>query len=206
VRTRIATDLHDDVGSSLTQIAVLSEVARRNINGSAEAASAPLSRIADLSRELVDSMSDIVWSINPQRDHLSDLAYRMRRFAGDVFTARDIDFDFTAPEPGDDIALPAEVRRQIFLISKECVHNAVRHAACTHVEMVFRMERGQIVLRIADNGRGFALAENGQGQGLASIEQRARELGTRLKVSSEPGRGTVVELRVPLKRRIHLNR
>lgn len=206
VRTRIATDLHDDIGSSLTQIAVLSEVARKNINGSAEAASAPLSRIADLSRELVDSMSDIVWSINPQRDHLSDLAYRMRRFASDVFTARDIDFDFTPPEPGVDIALPAEVRRQIFLISKECVHNAVRHSACTRVEMIFRADRGQIVLRIEDNGLGFVPAEKGHSQGLASIGQRARELGARLQLSSQPGSGTVVELRVPFKCRVHLNR
>jgi signal transduction histidine kinase/ligand-binding sensor domain-containing protein len=206
VRTRIATDLHDDIGSSLTQIAVLSEVARKSINGSAAGASAPLSRIADLSRELVDSMSDIVWSINPERDRLSDLAYRMRRFAGDVFAARDIDFDFTAPAPGNDIALPAEVRRQIFLISKECVHNALRHAACTRVEMLFRAQRGQVVLRIADNGRGFAWPENGPGQGLASIGRRAREIGARLQVFSEPGRGTVMTLHVPLKRRVHLNR
>ena len=197
VRTRIATDLHDDIGSGLTQIAVLSEVVRKNLNGDSGEA-ARLARIADLSRELVDSMGDIVWSINPQRDHLSDLAYRMRRFASDVLTARDIDFDFTAPDRGEHTAVRAEVRRHTFLIFKECVHNVVRHAECNRVEVVLRTERRRLILRMNDNGKGFRIPLDGHGHGLSNMERRAREMRGRLQISSEPGRGTAVALSVPL--------
>ena len=96
VRTRIAADLHDDIGSALSRIAILSEVTRRQ--GNVEAAvSEPLGVIAGASRDLVDSMSDIVWAINPNKDHLRDLIQRMRRFASDLFTARQIEFSFDAP-------------------------------------------------------------------------------------------------------------
>lgn len=92
VRTRIATDLHDDIGSSLSQIAILSEVVRQKVgdNGANE----PLNLIANTSREMVDSMSDIVWAINPNKDHLADLIQRMRRFASDILDAKDIAYRF----------------------------------------------------------------------------------------------------------------
>src|SRR5262249_26540398 len=90
LRIRIATDLHDDIGSGLSQIAILSEVARRKIENADLEAAGPLSDIAAVSGELVDSMSDIVWTINPKHDHLSNLEHRMRRFATDVLTARGI--------------------------------------------------------------------------------------------------------------------
>jgi signal transduction histidine kinase/ligand-binding sensor domain-containing protein len=197
VRTRIATDLHDDIGSSLTQIAVLSEVVRRNIGGE-NGSALQLAKIADLSRELVESMSDIVWSINPRRDHVSDLAYRMRRFGSDVLTARDIDFDFATPEGGEHIAVRTEVRRQTFLIFKECIHNVVRHAECNRVQVILGTGQRRLVLRINDNGKGFAAPRNGHGHGLASMKQRAREIGGELHISSEPGRGATVTLSVPL--------
>src|SRR5207245_155468 len=93
VRTRIASDLHDDIGSGLSRIAILSEVARHQVSVEAPVGE-PLAVIADASRDLVDSMSDIVWAINPNKDHLSDLVQRMRRFASDLFTARQIEFTF----------------------------------------------------------------------------------------------------------------
>jgi len=197
LRERIATDLHDDIGSSLTQIAVLSEIVRQSMNGDPIQA-ARLSRIADLSRELADSMSDIVWSINPQRDHLSDLTFRMRRFASDVLTARDIRLDFQAPDGGDQIPVRAEVRRQTFLIFKECVHNVVKHAACDRVEVVLRTEQRRLVMQMTDNGKGFDAGRKGHGQGLVSMQRRAMEMGGRLQISSAPGRGAALALSVPL--------
>ncbi len=197
VRTRIATDLHDDIGSSLAQIVVLSEVMGRKMTGE-QAADSQLARIADLARELVGSMSDIVWSINPQRDHLSDLTQRMRRFAGEVLTARDIEFEFTSPEAGDHTAVRAEVRRQAFLIYKECIHNILRHSGSRHVEVALKIDQRRLVLRIDDDGRGFDGSPNGQGHGLSSMKQRAQAMGGLVEIHSTPGSGTSVTLNLPL--------
>jgi len=196
VRTRIATDLHDDIGSSLTQIAIISEVARRN---DADACSAePLQRIADLSRELVDSMSDIVWAINPRRDHLGDLAHRMRRFASDVLVGVGADLELRTPVERADALLGADVRREVFLIFKESINNAARHSGCKHVEVHLKLEGSHLLLSVQDDGRGFASQAEGQGHGLASMRERARRLGGHLETTSEAGQGTIIRLAVPL--------
>ncbi len=197
VRTRIATDLHDDIGSSLTQIAIMSEVARSQ--GTDERLAEPLARIAGLSRELIDSMSDIVWAINPKRDHLGDLAQRMRRFASDVLAAEGVETEFRIPIERADTSLHADVRREAFLIFKESINNIARHAQSKHVDVLLNLEGPQLVMIVRDNGRGFDLGEpNGQGHGLASMSERARRLGGRLSVNSRPGGGTSVTLVVPL--------
>ena len=123
VRTRIATDLHDDIGASLSQIAILSEVAQRGA-GKEGRNGAPLADIAGISRELVDSMSDIVWAINPEHDRLSNLVYRMRRFATDLLGAQGIALHFRSSLSDRDLRIGANVRRQIYLIFKEAIHNA----------------------------------------------------------------------------------
>jgi ligand-binding sensor domain-containing protein/two-component sensor histidine kinase len=204
VRTRIATDLHDDIGSSLTQIAIMSEVARRN--GAGAHAAEPLERIADLSRELVDSMSDIVWAINPRRDHLGDLAHRMRRFASDVLTGAGAEMEFWTPVERADALLGAEVRREVFLIFKESINNAARHSGCKHVEVQLNLEGSHLLLSVQDDGRGFASQADGQGHGLASMRERARRLGGQLEISSEAGQGTHVKLEVPLSRAARVKR
>src|SRR5581483_4181926 len=160
VRRRIATDLHDDIGSSLTQISILSEVARQRIDGTDAQLSAPLAMIANASRELVDAMSDIVWAINPQKDHLSDLTQRMRRFASDVLTARNIALIFREPDEDDDVQLGANVRREVFLVFKESVNNLVRHADCTAAEIVFQIAAGTLSLSVSDNGAGFDTSQS----------------------------------------------
>jgi two-component sensor histidine kinase len=200
VRTRIATDLHDDIGSSLSQMSVLSEVVRRRVSFE-PGVSEPLSAIAGLSRDLVDSMNDIVWAINPNRDHLSDLTQRMRRFASDVFTSRDIDFNFSAPNAHQDVRLGADLRREVFLIFKEAVNNAVRHSECTKANIEFRIESGRLELKILDNGKGFDPDHDSDGSGLVSMRQRSEQLGGALEISSSAGGGTEVRLRAPLGRR-----
>jgi signal transduction histidine kinase len=214
VRTRIATDLHDDIGSSLSQIAILSEVVSQRVPQDNAPVIEPLSMIAGTSREMVDSMSDIVWAINPQRDHLSDLTQRMRRFASDILSARDINFRFRAPAAEKDIRLGADLRREVYLIFKECVNNLVKHSGCTEAELELRIVHGWIVLRIGDDGRGFdtgatAASSGGNssnggngvaslgGHGLGSMRRRASALGGTFEVKSAPGRGTVSTLKVP---------
>jgi signal transduction histidine kinase len=197
VRTRIASDLHDDIGSSLTQIAIMTEVVRRQNGHSAE----PLARIADLSRELVDSMSDIVWAINPKRDQLSDLIQRMRRFASDVLEAADIEVNFRVLPEHSDAPLHADMRRELFLIFKESINNVARHAQCSQVEIVVELKGSQLSMQIHDDGMGFRPEQgDGQGHGLANMRERARRLGGDAAITSEPGKGTALALMVPLGR------
>jgi signal transduction histidine kinase len=127
VRTRIATDLHDDIGANLSKISILSDVGGQQL--SLSPAATPLTQIAETSRDCVDAMSDIVWAINPQRDHLSDLTHRMRRFAEDLFDAKEIDFTVHSALDEKDVRLGSELRREVYLIFKECVNNLVNFDA-----------------------------------------------------------------------------
>jgi ligand-binding sensor domain-containing protein/signal transduction histidine kinase len=197
VRTRIATDLHDDIGSSLSQIAILSEVVRQKVGQDHVAVTEPLSQITTSSSELMDTMSDIVWAIDPHKDRLTDLTQRMRRFASDVLTSRNIDFDFHEPDHRD-LNLGADVRRQVFLVCKESINNTVRHAACSQVYIEFRVDRDWLTLVIRDNGRGFDTAHESDGHGLLSMERRAKEMGGTLQITSRPGEGTIITLRMPI--------
>ena len=128
VRTRIASDLHDDIGANLTKISILSEVAKQQHGAGGENGLHPLTSIADLSRESVAAMSDIVWAINPRKDNLLDLVRRMRQHAEETLDAAGIALRFTVPEAGADLKLGADLRRQIYLIFKEALNNLVRHA------------------------------------------------------------------------------
>jgi ligand-binding sensor domain-containing protein/two-component sensor histidine kinase len=201
VRKRIATDLHDDIGSSLTQISILSEVARQQVDHHNSSIAKPLKMIAAASRELVDSMSDIVWAINPQKDHLSDLQQRMRRFASDVFTARNIDFRLRSPDRETDIQLGANLRREVFLIFKESINNMVKHSGCTRADIEFGVTEDELFLRLTDNGRGFEVTHESDGHGLLSMRERAKGIGAELEIISHEGSGTTVMLQVPLKAR-----
>ena len=156
------------------------------------------STIANTSRDTVDAMSDIVWAVNPNRDHLKEITQRMRRFAEDVFGAREIDFDFHGPDQGRDLKVGADVRREVFLIFKENVNNMARHSGCTAVKVDLQIQRRWLVLKMSDNGRGFDVACANNGNGLASMRLRARKLGGNLEVVSPNGDGTTVVLRVPL--------
>jgi ligand-binding sensor domain-containing protein/signal transduction histidine kinase len=205
VRTRIATDLHDDIGSSLSQIAILSEVVRRGRPPDAPD-SEPLSDIGAISRELVDSMGDIVWAIDPVQDQLCDLVRRMRRFAADVLLASDTTLDFRAPREDLDLKLDADLRRQTLLIFKEVMHNIVRHAHATRVDIALDVDHGAMLLRIRDNGRGFDPRAEYSGRGLRSMRDRARLVNAELTIDSARSAGSTTTLRVPLGRGLSLLR
>ena len=209
VRTRIATDLHDDIGASLSKIAILSDIAGQELSSARESpVAAPLAQIAETSRDCVDAMSDIVWAVNPQRDHLSDLTHRMRRFAEDLLDAKDIDFTVRSSLDEKDMRLGADLRREVYLIFKECVNNLVKHSGGSKAELAFSIDGPWLVVSITDDGRGFKAEEpltNGHGSmgghGLTSMQRRAKALGGSLKINSEPGRGTTVTLKAPLNQR-----
>jgi ligand-binding sensor domain-containing protein/signal transduction histidine kinase len=199
VRTRIATDLHDDIGTNLSLIAMASEVARRRSPENDPQMTEAISLISGTTSELVDSISDIVWAVNPGRDHLVDLIARMRRFASDVFSARRIAFRFEAPSDERNIGLGTETRRETLLIYKEAVNNAARHSKCTSADTELEIQGGWLILKLSDNGVGFDVTGGFDGNGLASMGQRAKRIGGALEVVSHKGAGTTLTLTIPLK-------
>ena len=200
MRTRIATDLHDDIGANLTRIALLSEVASRTPGASPGGrADGPLSSIARIARESVSSMSDIVWAINPKRESLLDLTRRMRQHAEEVFTLRDIALRFNGPSAADSLKLGMDVRRDLLLIFKEAVNNCARHSRCQGVEIDLRVEGQRLVLTVVDHGIGFDPSMQGDGQGLLSMERRARRLNGSLRITSGPAGGTAITLNMPIR-------
>jgi ligand-binding sensor domain-containing protein/signal transduction histidine kinase len=195
LRTRIASDLHDDIGSTLSQIAILSEVASRGKSGNA---GAPLSDIANLSREAVDSMSDIVWVNDPDRDTLHDLIHRVRRFAADLFDSAGIHVQFRVHGDPESVNASAEARRQTYLICKEALNNTCRHSSCTKVEVNFEIGRSRLEVEINDNGKGFDPRARSDGHGLRSMEWRAQQAAGRIRINSAHN-GTSVQVSVPVR-------
>jgi ligand-binding sensor domain-containing protein/signal transduction histidine kinase len=199
VRTRIAADLHDDIGANLTKIGILSEVVRQQMNGVDGRLAEPLFSIARISRESVASMSDIVWAINPKRDTLRDLTRRMREFAGEIFANRDMEFELRTPSPEAYLKLGADVRRTVFLIFKEAVNNIVRHSCCDKADIELRVEGSVLLLNVSDDGKGFDATLEAAGNGLASMRSRAASMGGEVEIGSRKPSGTRVTLRLPLK-------
>jgi signal transduction histidine kinase len=198
VRMRIATDLHDDIGSALSQIAILAEVVRMRMDGAADLRPM-LSNIAFVSRELVESMSDIVWSINPQRDRASDLLQRMRRFASDVLSNRNIEIRFEVSASEQPVAIATEIRREVYLIFKEAINNLARHSGCSRAEIFVSIGHRALELRIEDNGKGLSEAGAGEGNGLRNMKERAGRIGGRIEFGRGGQGGATIVLRVPLR-------
>ncbi len=201
VRTSIARDLHDDIGANLTRISILSEVAKQHSERGVNGAPPPdelLDSIAEISRESVASMNDIVWAVSPEHDSLLDLTRRMRRHAEEVFTTRDIKLDFQAPDGAGELKLDVEMRRDLYLVFKEAVNNAARHAACSAVSIKVWADGAQILLTVSDDGKGFDPAELSEGHGLLSMRNRAQAVGGELMIESSPGAGSEVRLTIPL--------
>jgi streptogramin lyase/two-component sensor histidine kinase len=194
IRNRIAGDLHDDIGSTLNSISVFSEVAKND----------PLKRndslgmIGESSRKVIDSMSDIVWTINPENDSFESIILRMRSLAFNLLRAKNIEFSFQANESLNHIKLSMERRRNFFLIFKEALNNLVKYSDATQVTIQLLQESAVIKLIIHDNGKGFNLSQPSNGNGLNNMKRRAKEMKTQLKMESTVGEGTYIELLLKL--------
>lgn len=202
VRSRIASDLHDELGLSLSRIAILSEVASRKLeDGSARD---ELADIGTTARDLVAASSDMAWSLDPRRDDLPSLLARLRRLAEDVFAGSGVHWSFVAPKAIEPLALGAEQRRHIYLILKEAIHNAARHASASQVRLSVALDDGRLRAELTDDGCGFDTGDGTGsgvvGHGIGSMTRRAAELGGRLEIHSRPGEGTTLALDVPLGR------
>ncbi len=197
LRRQIAADVHDDVGAGLAEVAILAEVARRKAGGAAQG---ELEEVARLARRMRESMSDIVWAVDPRRDTLGELVQRVRQSAFNLFSDESVHFELRAPDEGalGGTPLPPDLRRHLLLACKELLANAARHAQATRVELVLALAPGRLELCVSDDGRGFdPLARRG-GHGLEALAQRASAVRGRVEIDSGPGRGTRVRLFVPL--------
>jgi signal transduction histidine kinase/ligand-binding sensor domain-containing protein len=206
VRTRIAADLHDDMSSSLSRISILSELARRRVADPEALEATLLDQIGETARELMEATGDIVWAIDARRDDLESLLVRIRRFASDLLEGRGVNVLFAAPPQAAEIALRPEAKRELYLVLKEALHNAARHAHAKEVRIEVAAADGELVAEVRDDGVGFVLGEPGpggpegarSGHGLRNLRERAAKLGARLAVDSAPGAGTRVRLSLRL--------
>jgi signal transduction histidine kinase/ligand-binding sensor domain-containing protein len=205
VRTHIATDLHDDIGASLSRTAILAEVVQRDVAPTNPAAAARLDQIARSAREVVDGMADVVWSLDPAKDELGELVARVRAFASEVLPPSGVAFSVEGPSDLAALAtkLGAEPRRQAYLVIKEAVLNVARHARARSGSISIALKDGSIEAVVSDDGRGFSVDSAGAwrafgGNGLRNMKARASRRGGTFELDSEPGRGTTIAIRIPL--------
>lgn len=194
-RMRIASDLHDDVGSNLGSIALLSRDVERRAPGN-EDLTEDLAEITRLAQETSESMRDIVWFVNPDEDTVEKMLLRMKDVAASLLGG--IPCHFEATGLAAHTRLSPQFKRQFFLIFKEALHNIRKHAAASRVIIRLTGATGRLLLEIRDDGVGFSEGDPGRGHGLASMRRRARESGWALDLGSEPGCGTRVCLEANL--------
>ncbi len=198
VRTRIATDLHDEIGSSLSQISVLSQVAERDAVRASGSAPRALFRIAELARGVTESVGETVWAISPREDRLSDLVHRMRRFALDLFADGGVEIALELPSRDSAERLDPEVRRTLYLVFKEALHNARKHAGARRVDVSLRRKGSGLELRVVDDGRGFDASATSKGHGLDGMRRRAEAIGGHFEVLAGPDGGTTIAFHAPV--------
>ena len=196
MRTRLAADLHDDLGAGLAEIAILSELAKRQERPGAMEL---LDGIADRARSLRGAMADIVWTVDPREDSLADLVLRLRQTAFIMLESEERSVKFLAPSDEQlAIELAPVVRRHLLLFFKEVVTNVARHAGATAVRVEIEAVKGRFRMSIRDNGQGFDSQDPRAGRGLKSLQYRAGELRGVLLVQSAVGEGTEIQLNLLL--------
>jgi signal transduction histidine kinase/ligand-binding sensor domain-containing protein len=198
VRGRIARDLHDDMGSTLSTINILSEMAKMKVNKDTQKTSEYISKISDNSNRMMEAMDDIVWSINPMNDSMQRISARMREFATSVLEAKDIEVIFRVDEKVKDLRLDMESRRDFFLLFKEAVNNIAKYSRARNAEIEITVHAHRLVMQIKDNGVGFDVQQADSGNGLTNMRKRAESLRGHLDIESVAGVGTKVRLEAPL--------
>lgn len=203
-RTAIASDLHDDIGTTLTSIALFSDLAKAEVATNAPQAIERLDRIASSSRELLGQMSDIVWSVKPDNDSLQSAILRMADVAGVLCAAKGIEYTIHVPDRIDEAHLTMQQRRNILLVFKEMVNNVLKHSRATRVIIDLTLTgpptaATELRCSVRDNGVGFDPGAVGKGNGLRNMQTRAAAIGGVFAIHSSPGEGAFLELVVPVK-------
>jgi signal transduction histidine kinase len=193
LRTKIANDLHDEVGSSLSSISMYAGVARMHTG--AEKNAAMVEKIEHTSRETMENMSDIVWSIQPRNDHFLHVLEKMKHFGESVIGSVNASFQFEYASGVEKTGLNMEQRKNTYLIYKEAINNAAKYAKAGKVEVCFEKQGKDLVMTVQDDGAGMSTDNFSVGNGLQSMKQRASELNGNLEIQTAPGQGTRIRLR-----------
>jgi signal transduction histidine kinase/ligand-binding sensor domain-containing protein len=197
-RTRIARDIHDDLGSSLTEIGLLGALAVRESTPPAEARE-QVARMMERAEELARKLDETVWAVNPKNDSLRHLASYLCTLVKEFLEPTTIRCRLDVPTNLPDVPLTTEVRHNVFLVVKEALHNAVRHSGATEIRLRMAANDGVFTLEVTDNGRGFAVETKREGgNGLRNMAGRMEETGGQFQVRSTVAQGTTVSLRLPL--------
>jgi signal transduction histidine kinase len=204
-RTRIAQDMHDDLGASLTQVAILSEVAKKALH-SPEKVEQHVDRISTTARSMVDTITEIIWAIGPRNDRMDSLCAFLREHATNRLEDAQLAFELNFPEEVGPLPVTAEFRRNLLLVLKESLNNLLKHAGATRVVITLRLvcDGGSdwLELLVSDNGRGFDPSRKTQfHSGLANMRERIVSLGGELRIETRQGAGTDIRARVPLSAR-----
>lgn len=198
IRNRIARDLHDDMGSTLSTINILSSMAKTKIAEDPRTTSEYIGKISDNSQRMMDAMSDIVWAIKPANDSMQKITARMQEFANGILEAKNIDLGFTVDEKVNNVKLNMEARRDFFLVFKEAVNNVAKYSQCTQCNIHIAEHQKRLLLTVEDNGIGFDINKADSGNGLSNMQKRAEAMKGRVSVQSKPGEGTKVTLNIPV--------
>jgi ligand-binding sensor domain-containing protein len=198
VRSQIAMDLHDDIGASLSRIAVMSEAIKTRLTTEDSAATSALGEIAETSRALVNGMSDIVWSIDPRRDCLTDLVVRLRAFGSGILESRGVSWTCDEVSGAGGYELSLDQRRQIYLICKEAINNIARHSGASMAALRIELRNDHLRADIEDNGCGIQVRSS-FGLGMQSMQLRATRLGGTVELGRNDAVGVRITLSVPLK-------
>lgn len=198
-RTRIAKDVHDDVGASLTRISILSELVNNNASFP-EKIKPWIRQIHDISHEVIQEMTQIIWALNPKNDPLEGLVAYIRRFAIEYFEPGPVKCTFDLPEELPGLLISGEIRRNIYLCIKESLHNIIKHAGATEVMISMKVNEEGLILKIKDDGKGFDLYnQESTGNGLINMKKRMSVIGGNFLIQSEENEGTEISLIAPIK-------
>ncbi len=201
-RTRISQDMHDEIGSGLSKISILSELAG-NKNMLPSEREEQMNKITSTSRQLVDNIQEIIWSLNPRNDTLVGLLSYMHEYANEYFDSTSINLHFEYPvlAENETIHLKNTIRRNIFLAFKETLNNIVKHSGATNVNIVFSFEKSVFQITVSDNGKGIAEADfNKNRNGLQNMKLRMKECEGDAEIKSEQGSGTTIKFRIKLEK------
>ena len=203
VRENIARDLHDDMGSYLSSISMLSQSVENLTEKDPAKAHALVRKIGETARQVMDSMGDIIWSVNPDNDSMAQIVVRMRDVGADLLEGQDVVFNLDLDETLLHSHLPLEQRRDFFLIYKEALTNIAKYAQATHVWVKLACQEAHLLLTVQDDGLGFDVQQPVRshslgGNGLKNMRARAEKMGGALTLTSTPGLGTTVSLKIML--------